>query len=471
MHIFSVHVNNLIMNPFILILIFLSLFNSAVSRDLKIIQDRPTSLLYPAYWHTPFGIHRGTQEHLARFTNHATSFNQPQGLTCMPLITQSKQSQTRTPFQVTVVGVNQGEANLIYNPSLTELALIKSNHAFQLGLPADVAATRDQLVYLTDTASRQVHYFKPSAQRLIWQGCLEPPPSSWQQPSGIAYDSAGNGFISDKQANRIDYYNSQNQFIKSIGPSLSHKIRLLHPQALAVSSTHEPWNFYNENCLFICDQDGTRLIKTTLDGQVLNLLTVDQLGSSPAAFAWIALDYYNNLWATAPAEDKVYKFDHHLNFLTSVGKSGEGDYLFNHPTGIAIHRHFGQVFVAEKNAVHYFWIGADIEEAKAVSIAAKNRIRLTFFLTEPAFVSITTLAPVKTIYEKKLLMSGPCQVNWPASGDLDKNKFTAEIVAEATYSTRTHFAKRVVVKLEESLEEKTNSLSAHIVSEQVRQLP
>lgn len=435
---------------FIIISCLIQITYPAQSNEPKIITNQESTLIYPAFWHTPFGLHRGTQEHLAYFTNHAARFNRPQAMTCMPLISNANQPENISAFQLTVIGVNSGEANIIYNPSMFGLAIIKSTNQFELLAPLDVAASKNNLLYLTDPGNRMIHFFKPINNQLVWQGRLNPPPSAWQKPAGLACDQNGGCYISDEQAQIIAYYNAGQQFIKSIGPVLSQKITLSRPRALAVTTKNDSWSFFKQDSLFICDQDGKRLIKTDLDGHVLHWITAGQVGNSLTMFAWLALDYYNNLWVTAPSEDKIYKFDHQLNYLDTVGQSGEGDYLFNYPTGITINRHFGQVFIAEKNSVHYFWIGADIEQTHAVFPDKQQKIELNFFLTEPAYISITTVykSRQQVIYKKLQLGSGRQTLVWQHPRPVDRKFFTINIQAEATYSSRTHFAKKVTVKLE-----------------------
>lgn len=433
------------------LLLILNLAGAGWGKEPVIIEARSTTLIYPSYWHTPFGIHRATQNHLIRFTQQATRFDQPQGMACLPLLKNNSTDNQVAPFQITVIGVNQGQANLIYNPSLFNIAILSSNEQFTLLQPVDVAANQNHPVYVSDRQSKQVHYFMPQNGQLTWQGQLTPPPQGWLQPTALALDPDGQCYIADEQAHRIYHYNASQQYIKTIGPQVSDRIVLFRPQAIAVTSEKEPWSYYRHNALYILDQNGQRLINLSLQGEVQHSLTAEQLGASTTAFAWMALDYYDQVWVTAPEEGCVYKFDHQLAFLAKVGHPGEGDYFFNYPTGITIHRHFGQVFVAEKNAVHYFWIGADLGESRLTLSKDRQQLKLSFFLTEPALVSLKTThhRQSQQLYRRYRLSSGHQQLQWHEPRTIDPAHYHAELLVEATYSTRSHFGKKIKVGIKQ----------------------
>lgn len=436
----------------ILLAVFcLGLVSLAWGKDVQVITHQATTLIYPAFWHTPFGLHRGTQEQLAYFTNNRVRFDHPQGMTCMPLLESIASGNTENAYQITVLGVNQGQANVIYNPSLTRLALLAAGKNLPLRQPLDICASPTDTVFLSDPGAGQVFAFIPDHGQLRWQVTLTPPEGLVWQPSGLACDTQGGCYVSDPAANCLAYYNAAHQYIKTIGPRLSAKVRLDRPLALAVTSAGEPWSFYKRPFLLILDQRGQRLIKCSLEGKPQQTVMAQALGSSQTAWAWMALDYYDNVWLTSPGEDRIYKLNRNLQLLDIFGRSGEGDYRFTHPTGIAINRHFGQVFIAEKESVHYFWIGTDIKPARAVLLPDRRTIRLTFFLTEPSLVSLrSTRADQQTrIYNQRRFDSGSQQLTWKLAQPLFNPKLiTLSLRAEATYSTREYFAKEVTVTLQ-----------------------
>ena len=42
----------------------------------------PSTLVYPDFWHTPLGVHRGTPKLLKLLLGDKVEFNDPQGLAC-----------------------------------------------------------------------------------------------------------------------------------------------------------------------------------------------------------------------------------------------------------------------------------------------------------------------------------------------------------------------------------------------------
>ncbi len=436
----------------ILLLAVFASFNSiAWGKPVKVITNQATTLIYPAYWHTPFGLHRGTQEQLAYFTNNRARFDHPQGMTCMPLLQSFGTGTSENAYQITVLGVNQGQANVIYNPSLSRLALLSAGPDVPLQKPLDICAAPDGTVWLSDPQAGSVWTYRPDHGQLRWQSKLTSPEGTSWHPSGLACDTQSGCYVSDPVTQCLAYYNAAHQYIKTIGPVLSPEVRLEKPLAIAVTSANEPWSFHKQPFLLILDQEGQRLIKSTLDGVPQQVVWTQSVGSSQTAWAWMALDYYDNVWLTSPQEDRIYKLNRNLQLLDVFGRSGDGDYRFIHPTGIALNRHFGQVFIAEKNSVHYFWIGTDIKQAAAALQPDKHTVLLSFFLTEPALVSLRTREDnhETVIYNKYLLDSGPQQLSWKLSRPLfNKNPVIINLQAEATYSTREHFAKEVTITLD-----------------------
>jgi hypothetical protein len=142
----------------------------------------------------------------------------------------------------------------------------------------------------------------------------------------------------------------------------------------------------------------------------------------------------------------VHKFDRHLHYLDSCGSPGEGDGHFSEPTGIAIYRHFGQVFVGEARGAHYFWIGADVTHPAAAWQARERRcVEINFTLTEPAHFTLNAQTPGKPkvlVREDSWMDSGPQRVLWilPA-GWPDAAHFV--FTAEATYSSASYFMRQL----------------------------
>ena len=64
-------------------------------------------------------------------------------------------------------------------------------------------------------------------------------------------------------------------------------------------------------------------------------------------YADMELDYLGNPWLVDSGACRILKYSPELELLDSLGSKGSGDYQFEEPSGLAIWRRFGQVFVSE----------------------------------------------------------------------------------------------------------------------------
>jgi len=433
---------------------FLALGTLATA-SLQVLTDGQTSLVYPPFWHTPLGIHRGTQDLLMLFAGSRARFAEPAGLACTSLLSESPASPR--DCRVTVLGANTGQSNLIYNPSMTQLDIV-GNHGATRDLfrrPTGVAAYPDGTVYVTDSVNQRVVRLKLAAKKLAPDGELAPPPGGWREPWGVSFDSRKNLYVSDAGLNQIYVYAASGDCLRTFGPELPGGLHLQAPRALAVMDADEPWSYFRDDYLYVADCQGRRLLRLQTQTGVPRLplqIHADVLPASdtPAAFAWMALDYYENLWVTDPLRCQVHKFNRHLEHLTSYGSPGSGDGRFQQPSGIAIHRHFGQVFVAERQAVHYFWIGTDCLNL-TVQPLGSDVMEIRCLLTEPARVNLS-VASAGSTQETSLLRtdwvpSGPFVYRWLCPAPLHDKTLVFRFTAEATYSSARHFAKQVTYTL------------------------
>lgn len=416
--------------------------------DPEVLEDQPTTLVSPPFWHTPFGIHRATPELLHVFVGDRTRFDNPQGLACGLLFAQSRHPESAVDFQLTVLGVNRGRKEIIYNPDLLSLALAVGPWQ----APQGIALAPDGRVWVADpgggtATAGGVFGLRRQNAALAAADPLLPPPGGWASPWGVAADSQGTIYVTDRGRDQILIYSASGVFQRSLGPRLSPGITLKHPEALAVTDSREPWSYYHDDFIFVGDQDQQRLLRIGPEGEVQAVHTSDPGKNSPM-FTWMALDYYENVWVTDAPGGRIHKFNRHLQPLQSVGKQGRGDGYFDHPTGIAIHRHFGQIFVAEAQGAQYLWIGADADPVEARRRPEDPaRIQFEFWLTEPAHITLRGRTPLRAdpwmICEKAWFDSGRQQLTWTPPAPDWSSPWAFTLRAEATYSSARHLAKEV----------------------------
>jgi hypothetical protein len=445
-----------IRQPFFILILGILLFSSAGAAvaDPDLLDNQPTTLLYPPFWHTPMGIHRGTPDMLALFVGNRTHFDGPQGLACNRLLSDLSEKTDEPEFRLTVIGANTGQAHLIYNPDLAGLDVIgdQQNLNGLLKKPLGLAMTPAGVVYIADAGQPAVHALRSVRGKFNTDSVLPAPPEGWKTPWGVGLDSTGQIYITDAGRDQIFIYSAEGKWQKTLGPELSPGVRLSHPEAIAVVDPGERWSYYHDAYIYVCDRQGQRLVRMDLNGIVHSAVTPRDLacGNTLTTFGWIALDYYENCWITDRDNGQLIKLNRHLQFLDTYGRPGAGDGCFSHPSGLAIFRHFGQVFVAEDHGAHYFWVGADVRDSRAEWEKIPGLFRINFFLTEPAWVTIAYPdAQGRTSYlcQKQWLDSGPQKVFGSLGVKTPATGTPIELTAEATYSSASYFAKRIKITL------------------------
>lgn len=423
-----------------------------------VLRDEPTTLLYPPFWHTPLGIHRGTPELLTVFVGDRAEFRAPEGMACTRLLSEPEPPPLSDDCRLTVLGANTGQANLIYNPSLTRLEVLGDTRT-GLGLftrPLGVALYPDGTAYVADAARARVLRLRMEHGGFVPAGELSPPPGGWREPWGVAFDSAKRLYVSDAGSDRVHAFAPDGVWSRTFGPDLAPGVRWERPGALAVSDRDELWSYYRDDYLFVCDRAGRRLVRLDPLARApkvqVSASAEDLPGTSlPARFGWLALDFYENVWVTDPDRCQVHKFDRHLRPLASFGAPGTGDGRFLRPTGIAVFRHFGQVFVAEAQGAHYFWIGTDLLDCTARRASASAVVELTYRLTEPSRLRITARpaagGSALTVLASEWTDSGPKGFLWRCPDRWRSTPLILTFTAEATYSSARYFAKSVEVRL------------------------
>ncbi|MBA2565668.1 MAG: hypothetical protein H0V09_09640 [Gemmatimonadetes bacterium] len=414
----------------------------------------PGTLVYPPFNHT-YGIHKARTSHLKLFLGGRTVFADPQGLAAVKLAQDDNPELKVDDFQLTVLGLNAGRGEIIYNSSMQTLAMYGTHGEGegQFDRPRGVAADVDGNVYVADTGNRRVVRLAWRERQLAWAGTV---PGAFAEPWGVAVAPPGDElFVSDRTANQVFRWRPDQA---GGDPVAMFPAGLPRPTALAVLDSGERWLRHKEDALFVVHDDGARLSKFDLQGHALASTAAAERDSLRAAprFAYLAPDYFGNVYVTDTGNGTIYKFKGDLTFLTSYGSQGEGDYQLDEPRGIAIWKRFGQVFVAEREGAQYFFVGTDVrlpEGALAVQIhgaGASRRYSFEAFFTEPSELKLTFLAPDSTVIDTltvpATIESGPGEVSWSGealAADLPQRASRIVLEPRPTYSSRKRFARRV----------------------------
>ncbi len=365
--------------------------------------DDPTTLVFPTFLHT-YGIRKATRFHLFLFTQNKAKFMDPQGLAVVRLNAWEDTTTTSDDDEVTVYGVNSGQNCIIYNTSMKSIGIygLDETGEGRLLRPRGIAANEKGEVYIADTGNhRLVKLFNPGHSLKFDRstGKLGTAPGCFKEPSDVAVDSQGRVFVTDSGNHRIQIFSSELEWSNSWGKYGQSPGQLHYPTAIAVVDKKEQWNYYHEELVVIIDLKSSRIQLFTPEGKFIRAVTAAQFGYPRAQLAYLAMDYYNNIYATDTRNHCIHKFDHRLNYLTSYGSYGSDDRQFIEPRGITIYRRFGQVFVAEKWGAQYYWIGTDCFDFQVIRDSVHALIEFKYFLTEPSFITADILD------EQKLLVN------------------------------------------------------------------
>jgi len=435
---------------FIILFFYACIF--AEENEPLIIYDKPTTLTYPSFNHTPFGIHKGTPFWLKVFLGNRTYFNDPQDLAATKLLV----DKDRAPYQLTVYGVNSGNSEVIYNPTMYTLAIFgKSGRGDgELNKPVGIACNEYGDIYIADTGNHRISrwYNDGKKVRFITNiGDYGENPGQFKNPRYVALDSLGRVYVSDTGNNRVQVFNKTGGFLYMIDKTNG----VSNPQGIAVSDSYERYSGYRYDYIYLIDGNYNRIQKFDFNGNLIRAVRVDNIIKNEVKLMTLEQDFYGNVYAVDNKNSCLYKFTPELNYITSFGKYGTNDYEFDNPTGIAVYKHFGQVFVSERESAQYFWICSDAFNFK-VKKNENDEIFFEFFITEKSFITIevedasngNTTSKKITICDKITLEIGKNSISWAIPEEykdfLQENKYyNAVLTVMSTYSSYPHIKKVV----------------------------
>lgn len=392
----------------------------------------PSTLVYPPFGHC-MGIYRAGTEQLAILLGGLVRFDNPQGLACVKLSDWDDPGSSDDD-ELAVYGVNSGTGHIIYNADMYTLGLYGGSGSDddELLRPHGIAADPSGMVLVADTGNQRVMILRRSGSRLVPDGHIQ---GSFIEPWDVAIDGGGKIYVTDRAGNALLIYSS-------VSDTLPEIIELNSPGGVDAVG-NETWFHNDERSIAVVTDEGSTLLKIE-NGIPVESVDIDDCGGG--VFNYPAIDFWGNIWVTDSQASSIHKFTPDLEYLVSFGSEGHDDREFASPTGLAVWRRFGQIFVAESEGAKYFWIGADLID---LSIESTGRgLQIEGILTENAIVDAVITGPdgseVRRICEGRH-SAGQLRLEWDGCTSrglpVEGGEFNLELVLQPTYSSKGYFSK------------------------------
>ncbi|NOQ23635.1 MAG: hypothetical protein GQ565_13440 [Candidatus Aegiribacteria sp.] len=391
-----------------------------------------TTLVYPPFGHC-MGIYRAGTEQLSMLLGGLVRFDNTQGLACVKLEDWDDPGSSDDD-ELAVYGVNSGSGHIIYNANMYTLGLYGGNGSGpnELLRPHGIAADPSGFILVADTGNRRVVILGRSGARLVPEGVLY---GDFQEPWDVALDGAGSIYVTDRAGDRLYIYSSRSDTLPEI-------IEIDSPTGVdAVRGGN--WFHNQEEFTVVITEDASSIVKLAEGEIIAEAFLADCNGSF---FNYPAIDFWGNVWVTDSISCCVHKFTESIDYICSFGSEGSGDREFYSPTGLAIWKRYGQVFIGEREGARYFWIGADLID---VSIESTGRgLQIDGILTEYAVVDAMIYdaegEPVFRLAEGRY-PAGSFRLEWAgitARGiQVPGGDYSIELVIQPVYSSKGYFSK------------------------------
>jgi len=388
----------------------------------------PAVLVAPPVKHS-YGINKATSVHLFMLVGPRTFFDNPQGLATTKLISRDDPDEKGDDDEVVVYGVNAGKHEIIYNTSMWGLSIFgqKGHGAEEFFHPRGIVTDRWGNCFVADSGNgRVVRLFNPK-KKLQWVSAYT---DSLRGPTQLALGSDSTLFILDAAAGKIKYLH---WYRDSVARELEVPLEG-QSSALALADGKDPFSWYQfQNSLYYIDKDLRRLNRFDLRYKRHWSVMLPE-GSQGN---WAAVDHYHQLWVVDTKNEEILKFDYRLKFLARFGKDEDGKSIFDQPRGIAIHKRFGQVFIAEKKGAHYYWIGTKLA-GEVQATQEQSYVRVKLFAQEPSYVRLGYVIDADSVVntKPKMVLSKQSSLVFKIADSLNTSQLFLRV--EPTYSSYTH---------------------------------
>ncbi|HSG27714.1 MAG TPA: NHL repeat-containing protein, partial [Candidatus Krumholzibacterium sp.] len=374
----------------LMILFFVSLIVLSVLASAR---DGGTTLTSPPWNHSP-GLRHVDGLRLSLMTAFKSSFDDPQGVFCVVSAGGPEGEQGSGYDGLTIFSVNGGSGAVLYNTNgwMFEETGSRDDGDVSLEGPRDVTGDTSGNVFVADTGNDRVVRLFFDGERLAFVSSIDSAGGMpLSGPSGVSVSNE-RLYIADTGNDRIvvtDYDGVFERALISTGSGSGFQ----SPTSVNAVSGEDGWYYYSKDYITVIDSLGKRLVKIFGDGKGTLVMRYSDLPDGAGRFDRCAIDYYSNIYITDPVENAIHKIDRHMNHIVTLGGRGRGKLALDQPRGISIFRRFGQVVVAERDGLKYFWVGTDLLDFKASGLEydrenGRCSVEVDFLLTEHSMLDI-----------------------------------------------------------------------------------
>jgi subtilisin family serine protease len=160
----------------------------------------------------------------------------------------------------------------------------------------------------------------------------------FEEAEGMATDTSGNVWVSDRVHNRVQKLTGEGKYLLQFGSEGSGNGQFKQPRGVATTSSGDLW---------VVDSGNDRVQKFNSKGEYLGQFGTSGSGSGQFNNPWgIAVAPDGSMWVSDTANDNVQKFTSSGTFILKSGSKGSGDGQFIDPKGIDTDS-AGEVWVAD----------------------------------------------------------------------------------------------------------------------------
>ncbi|MCX7839481.1 MAG: SMP-30/gluconolactonase/LRE family protein [Anaerolineae bacterium] len=220
----------------------------------------------------------------------------------------------------------------------------------QFVFPRNIAFDAQGNFYVVDSDNHRIQKFNANGEFILAWGTrspdnIAPPPSTFNQPWGIAVDKSGNVYVADTWNHRIQKFDANGKFLTMWGTNgdtrgiaQGNPLLFYGPRAIAIDA---------QGNLLVTDTGNKRVLKFAPDGTPL--AQYGGVGAEPGKFlepVGIAIDAQGNIFVADTWNLRIQKFDANFNFVAQWAvPAWESQSVVNKPY-LAVDAH-GNVFATD----------------------------------------------------------------------------------------------------------------------------